>query len=119
MRPPRPIWYPNSDDDIQSIKEVVGYPFPIENPIKQVWNSVSRFGSVIDLKLDKDGEWVSVKYVHSSDDNVESFDNLPPQIQYQLKKASRVVSYSFYRIAVYGKRRLKRIAERVINGYRN
>lgn len=113
MRPPRPIWYPDSDNEVQGIKEVVGYPFPIDAPIKQVWNPVSRYGCILGLELNKEEEMVTVHYVHSSNNNIESLEDLPRHIHFQLQKASRIISNTPYRIAVYGKRTIKRFTKRI------
>lgn len=114
MRPPRPIWYPDSVKDVKNVKHVVGYPFPIEIPIKQVWNQVSRYGCVINLELKKDGDTANLRFVHSSDDNIESLSEISARIQYQLIKAGRIVSNKPYRVAVYGKRKIRDVIKRIL-----
>ena len=90
MRPPRPIWYPDSIEETQGVENVVGYPFPINKPIKQVWNPISRFGCTIGLELDKNRRNVVLRYVHSSYDNVESFAELTPIMNHQLRKVGQM-----------------------------
>ena len=113
MTPPRPIWYPDSIDDVRGIEEVVGYPFPIEHPLKQVWNPASRYGCTIGYELDRHNRDVSIRYVHSSSENVESFLELTPTMSYQLEKVGRIVSSVSLRMAVYGRRRLKKLLGRI------
>lgn len=113
MRPPRPIWYPVSIDEVKNVKDVVGYPFPIEFPIRQVWNPVSRYGCVVSLELNENEAKTDFRYVHSSEDNIESSSDLSPQIRYQLMKARRFVSDTPYRIAVRARRKIRRFIERI------
>ena len=109
MRPPRPIWYPDSIDEVQGVEVVVGYPFPIDRPIKQVWNSVSRFGCMVDLEFEKQKRIVCIQYVCSSDNNVEMFAELPRAIHYQLKRTRKFISNTPYRMIVYGLRIFRRV----------
>jgi len=98
MYPPRPIWYPEKGEDFSNIKDVVGYPFPIEEPIRQVWNSVSRYGTVVELSMGSRKNKVAIRYVHSSEDNIEDLCVLPADIERQLKKYGRLVRYKPLRI---------------------
>lgn len=100
MYPPRPIWYPDPIEKLTQIKHVVGYPFPIEEPILQVWNPVSRYGSVVTLLLEDEKMGVHVRYVHSSNDNVESFSDPDPRIMRRLNKASLYLSNGLYRTII-------------------
>ena len=81
MRPPRPIWYPTKEEDLASIKDVVGYPFPIEEPIRQVWNPISRYGCMVALEFNGKHCITSIKYVHMSDSNVTSLCELPASMK--------------------------------------
>jgi len=98
MYPPRPIWYPEKGEDFSNIKDVVGYPFPIEEPIRQVWNSVSRYGAVVELSMGNRKDKVAIRYVHSSKDNIEDLCLLPEDIDRQLKKYGRLVRYKPLRV---------------------
>lgn len=74
MQPPRPIWYPDEKVDLHSIKKVIGYPFPIEQPIISVWNGRSRIGMLAEFKFDKDSGWESkYRFSYLSADNVIYF----------------------------------------------
>ena len=109
MYPPRPIWYPESIEDVKEVKDVVGYPFPIEEPIRQVWNPVSRYGCVISLGITKDTTSVECCYVHSSDDNVESFCNPENAILKRLNKSSLMLTNAPYRFMVKSKSKVRTI----------
>lgn len=98
MYPPRPIWYPEPGEDLSTIKDVIGYPFPIEEPIRQVWNSVSRYGAVVELSMGNRKDKVAIRYVHSSKDNIEDLCLLPEDIDRQLKKYGRLVRYKPLRV---------------------
>ena len=111
MYPPRPIWYPDSLDEVQGIEDVVGYPFPIDKPIRQVWNPSSRYGGALGLVLDKSSTNVNLRYVHLSEDNIESFSDLPMSIQHQLNKAVRVITSSLVRMLVYCRRKVRNIVK--------
>ncbi|MDO5316131.1 MAG: CapA family protein [bacterium] len=116
MYPPRPIWYPESIEEVSGIKDVVGYPYPIEEPIRQVWNSVSRYGCTISLSVDEQKAAVpSVRYVCSSEKNVESLAELSPDIHRQLKKASMFVTNAPFRALVCLKRKAGKLVEKVGN----
>lgn len=53
MYPPRPIWYPNENVDLHLLKKVIGYPFPIEQPMLSVWNGRSRIGMIAEFKFEQ------------------------------------------------------------------
>lgn len=53
MEPPRPIWYPDSLASVEQVESVIGYPFPIEKPLKQVWHPNARVGLTIKLTFDE------------------------------------------------------------------
>lgn len=115
MYPPRPIWYPDSIDEIGDVEDVVGYPFPIEKPIRQVWNPSSRYGCSMGLQIDENGLGVNLRYVHSSLDNIESLSELPLDVQYQLNKASRVISSTPIRLLIYGRRKVRNLARKMFH----
>lgn len=73
MAPPRPIWYPTEDTDLTSIKETKTYLKHIDEPVKLVWNDVSRVGYVLCLVLEGEKIRLEKKYVKLSADNVVRF----------------------------------------------
>lgn len=101
MHPPRPIWYPDSIEEVRNVKDVVGYPFPIEKPIRQVWNHISRYGCVVELTIDNIDGNGTVRYVHSSDDNIVSFSNIV-EIRWKLNMAKWMVANPILRNIIYG-----------------
>lgn len=103
MYPPRPIWYPDSIEEVQGIKDVVGYPFPIEEPIRQVWNPISRYGCVISLSIEKSGIVVDQSYVHSSEDNIETFGTPDDAILKRLIESSMLLTSASYRMVIKAK----------------
>ena len=109
MYPPRPIWYPDSVEETQSVEDIVGYPFPIEKPVRQVWNASSRYGCTIGVEFDKNLMSVSLRHVHLSEDNIETLSDLPTTIQHQLNKADRVITCAPIRMLVYFRRRIRNI----------
>lgn len=111
MYPPRPIWYPDSVEEIEGVEDVVGYPFPIDKPIRQVWNSVSRYGGILGLNVERNALSVNLRYVHLSEDNIENLSDLPTSIQCQLKKANQIVSSVPIRMLVYLRRRIRNLAK--------
>lgn len=88
MFPPRPIWYPEENDDLEGVKDVVGYPFPIEEPIRQIWNTASRYGCTITISFEDKEQGTTIQYVHLSTDNVVDLCELTDAMRFQLKKAS-------------------------------
>ncbi len=112
MHPPRPIWYPESPEEIHGIKEVVGYPYPIYQPIKQVWNSISRFGCTVGLELDARRINVNIRYVSLSDNNVESFSDLTPDMHRRLRRCGWIVSSAPFRYVVKCRRRFRSLMRR-------
>ena len=113
MFPPRPIWYPGSLDEVKDVKDVVGYPFPIEEPIRQVWNPFSRYGCVAELSVDKGNTLCSIKYVHSSNDNVVSMSQLPQGMRKQLKKTALMVNDVVFRQMVFTRRKLRSLLRKM------
>ena len=113
MYPPRPIWYPDTLEEVKGIKDVVGYPFPIEEPIRQIWNPVSRHGQVVALTIENGGLIAKSRYVHSSDDNIESLATPNETIRYQLRKSSLMLTNTPFRIVVKTKRKLGSLVRRV------
>lgn len=109
MYPPRPIWYPGSGEDLSKIKDVVGYPFPIEEPIRQVWNPISRYGCYVTMNLAGDKPIADVGYVHSSEDNIVSMCDLPEKMRKDLAKSRMFIKYKPLRIIRKIKNRLHKI----------
>ena len=70
MYPPRPIWYPDKNEDLSIVKDVVGYPFPILEPIRQVWNGKARIGETIVLEIDAGTIEAQNRFVKLDNDNV-------------------------------------------------
>ena len=98
MYPPRPIWYPNEKEDLSSIERVKGYPYPVEKPIKTIWNGLSRIGMSVQLLIGNAGAFdVKYKLIYLSRDNVVYFI---PQINTVLKKIRLwwmgILTYSKY-----------------------
>ncbi len=112
MHPPRPIWYPESVEEINGIQEVVGYPYPIHQPIKQVWNSVSRYGCTVGLEMDDRRMIGNIRYVSLSDNNVESFSDLTPVMHRRLKRCGRTISSAPFRFVVKCRRKLRSLMRR-------
>ena len=106
MYPPRPIWYPETNEALSKIKDVVGYPFPIEEPIRQVWNPISRHGCFVALNLDGKKVASHVGYVHLSDGNVVSMCELAKPMKKELIKTRLLVRYKSLRIIRKIKNRL-------------
>jgi len=106
MYPPRPIWYPEPSGDLSSIKDVVGYPFPIVEPIRQVWNSISRYGCYVTLIIDRRKTISDIGYVHLSDDNIVSRCNLPERMGKDLAKSRLLIKYKPLQIVRKIKNRL-------------
>ena len=98
MYPPRPIWYPASKESVVGIEDVVGYPFPINKPIRQVWNPISRYGCAITLNYTKRGYTSKVEYVHTSDDNVVMRAELPQKIRKKLRLNRYLIQYKALRV---------------------
>ncbi len=111
MYPPRPIWYPESVEEIEGVEDVVGYPFPIDKPTRQVWNPISRYGGIMGIEIEENTMKVNLRYVHSSDDNVETLSDLPTVIQHQLSKADRVINNVLVRLLVYTRRKVRNFAK--------
>ena len=109
MYPPRPIWYPDSVEVLNDVEDVVGYPFPIEKPIRQVWNPISRYGCAVLIELDENNTVASLKYVCLSANNIVSSSNITHEMQQQLKKSNMVIKNPVIRSMVYSRRRIKSI----------
>lgn len=113
MYPPRPIWYPNSAEELKGIKDVVGYPYPIDEPIRQVWNPVSRYGCTIGFYISKKKTDVEIQFVHLTDENVESLANPDKNTLTKLRRASLMLSNPYYRLLIQFKRKIQSLIKRV------
>ena len=113
MYPPRPIWYPKSIEEVKGITDVVGYPYPIEEPIRQVWNPVSRYGYIINFNIEEQEVKTDLCYVHSSVDNVISLSIPDEVILKQLKKSSLMLTNTIFRLIVKVKRKIWKFVRRV------
>lgn len=111
MYPPRPIWYPSQTEDLSGIKEVVGYPFPIEKPTKQIWNPKSRYGCMIEMNVSNSQIEVGVKYVHLSSDNVLSLSVRERRMKYQLWKTENMIKSPSFRFLIRCVRKSKRLIQ--------
>lgn len=114
MFPPRPIWYPQSLDEVQEIEDVVGYPYPIDMPIRQVWNPVSRFGYAINLSLCKNSIDAKYRFVHLSVDNIESFMDPDDNILHKLKIYSLSLNNNFFRIVFKSGLKVKKLLYKLL-----
>lgn len=115
MYPPRPIWYPDSIEEVKGIKDVVGYPYPIEEPIRQVWNPVSRYGCVVNLSISKEMINTELRYVHSSAENVEGLADIDATMLRSLKKATLMITNVPYSVLVKVKRKAARVLHRAFS----
>lgn len=96
MCPPRPIWYPSPEKDLSEIKEVVGYPFPISEPIKQIWQNSSRIGCILELTI-KDSKYTyNAQYVELSKQNILKFHNLDKKIRKNLSRSGFATNHAWY-----------------------
>lgn len=111
MYPPRPIWYPNDSEDLSQIKEVVGYPFPIEEPIKQVWNPQSRYGCMIEMEVRDRQIGIDLNYVHLSMENVLSLNPVTRRMKFQLWKTGNMAKSSAFRFLIRCVRKSRRMVE--------
>lgn len=100
MYPPRPIWYPDDSEDLSQIKEVVGYPFPIEEPIKQVWSPQSRYGCMIEMNISERGMGGRIRFVHLSSDNVLGLSKGEKRMKFQLWKTGNMTKSSAFRFLI-------------------
>ena len=93
MSPPRPIWYPSASDIICNIPEVVGYPFPITQPIKQIWKDEARIGSIVGLNISDKIQLKSFNHVKLSKDNILGLYQLPKKDYHRLKYIGLITNY--------------------------
>ena len=115
MYPPRPIWYPDSIEDVKGIKDVEDYPYPIEEPIRQVWNPVSRYGYVVGLSINEEKKDIKLRIVHSSADNVVELAVIDDTMLRSLKKASLMITNDLYCMLVKAKRKVVRVLYRLFS----
>ena len=73
MEPPRPIWYPDKEFDLSSIKSVVGYPPRIEEPTKSVWMGRARIGMAVQVWVERKKLQSKYKLLYLSKDNILHF----------------------------------------------
>ena len=107
MYPPRPIWYPENIDEVEHVKDVIGYPYPIEEPIRQVWNPISRYGCIVELEINDKTIKATTRFVHSSEENIVGLSEVPKEIRFQLWKNEKMIKYKTFNAAVKCVRRIR------------
>jgi len=90
---PRPIWYPDPNDDLSAIEETFDYPYPVTKPMKRVWKSFSREGMIVDVSLNqKTIRTKEYKTILSRDNNlIKSHDDFS-----QLKVIAWLIRLPWY-----------------------
>lgn len=116
MYPPRPIWYPDKEMDLSGIKDVVGYPFPIQEPIRHIWNPISRYGCVITMEINAKTLDAKVRYVHCSDKNVISLSDIPSEIKKELGISRLFIKSRTLRIVRRLVSNIRKYEKRLIGG---
>lgn len=108
MYPPRPIWYPAKDEDMTDIKRVEAYPFPISEPILQVWDKESRIGQVISCHMPKSKMRFGNKFVNLSKDNLVDFVKLDVRMRCRLWISKRQLKSRVFSFVLQICRKIKR-----------
>lgn len=109
MYPPRPIWYPENKDEVEHVKDVVGYPYPIEEPLRQVWNPISRYGCIVEVEINDKTIKATTQFVHSSEENIVGLSVIPKEIRFQLWKNSNMIKYKTFESTVKCVRRIRQL----------
>lgn len=109
MYPPRPIWYPSKEENLSNIKRVEEYPFPITEPILQVWNKESRVGQVVSCNVTGKRIIIDNKFVNLSIHNVLNFTRLSYAMNRCLWISKMQLKFKTFTFALRVVRKLKRI----------
>lgn len=73
MYPPRPIWYPDEEEDLSRYGNATDYPFTITEPVKRVWMEISRVGCAISLSFSNGRVRARRLPIRLSEDNIVGF----------------------------------------------
>lgn len=100
MHPPRPIWYPENQDECSRAKRILGYPPSIDHYAISVWNGRSRIGIVAKLNIDNSNISANYDLVGLSENNiVEFYDGPNSKIKrirmYLMGKIIKLPNYTF------------------------
>lgn len=112
MYPPRPIWYPSESEDLTNIQKVEAYPFPITEPILQVWNKESRVGQCVALDVSSSKMKCGYRYLNMSKDNIVHFDQIDSRMKLFMWVAEMQLRSRVFSLALRGIRKIKRILNR-------
>lgn len=93
MYPPRPIWYPGSEVDRLKIKDVSNYPFPIHEPVRQIYDPIGRMGRLFSVTIHGESMSFEPLYVRNSNSNILSLTSLLGREQKRLKKEYFLIKY--------------------------
>lgn len=107
MFPPRPIWYPSKYEDLSQIKRVESYPFPISEPILQVWNKEARVGQIISFQLSKEETNCNNKFLNLSKENIVSFVELDSRMKRSLWVSRKQIKSNNFSVALQIVRKFK------------
>ncbi len=78
MQVPRPMYYPSTSDECNSLNRVWTYPYRIKEPVVAVWRGKNRIGMMAELRIDNN-ERIRSRYKLSqlSPDNIlKSYSSL-------------------------------------------
>lgn len=80
---PRPLWYPDANQNLDSYKKVSYFPQVVDEPSEQIWGKHMRIGMVSQLSFRNDKIKASYKLVRLSPHNVlDLYENILYRLQY-------------------------------------
>ena len=97
MVPPRPIWYPSNDVDRSSIRSTLGYPFPIEEPMLQVWNPLARLSRMVSLNIDGRRIRSNSCFTKNDSSNIVASTKISRNVKKHLWKEAGMVRFPLFR----------------------
>ena len=70
MMPPRPFYYPSSEEELMGLDKCINYPKSIKKTTLSVWSNDSRLGMCAEVDIDKQNVNTHKKLVRISNDNI-------------------------------------------------
>lgn len=112
VQPPRPMWYPETTEDLTKIPDIDRYIFPIKEHSRRVWKPLSRYGRAVELTIDKESVSAKSHFTYTTSQNIVSDASITRSMKWQLWKNAAYIKFPPYRLVSDGKRRFKSMLKR-------
>ena len=109
MQPPRPVWYPESSEDLTRIPDVNWYMYPLEESVRRVWKHLQRFSRAVEISVGQKRVTTKSCFTYNSFDNILSSAEIEKGIKKRLWKESGYIKFGVISLVKKIVRKLRRM----------